>query len=481
MKLRNSLLARSAVVLTVIGFMPVPAAAADAAIPGAGLAASGAAAFQSVNRTRARQTTTTHGADGEVIDVEVEFARSEEITAAAQTTAAATGTQCQITEAVSPGQVGETTVFEIACASGPGYIMTDGPEPTSRNCIVVSQQAEQARLEDPEAPAQVICQLSANQNLEAVMASYVAASGIDCQLTDSRWVGRTNEGEERYEIGCQGAEGYWIDISPAQAFVSGIPCLEVTAGGGECLFTPREQQLAVLHARFASAAQMSCTPQDARYVGGNDNYRFYEVKCAEGVGYIGQVAQETGEVIDARDCVRPQLIPGGCTLTDTSDALAEAGDTRLARLAAIGRSCTPGQERLAAMENRGDGTPGREIYEYECPEQPIGLVGYFPVSGEGEVEAYDCFTMDARGYECGFTSRGAINAVLTSMVTASQRNCNVVGFRVVARMAQDDGDVAEVKCDDGRGWFGEFPDNREAAGQLLPCAAAARQGDACVL
>ncbi|MFN3537283.1 MAG: hypothetical protein ACK4Y4_07560, partial [Brevundimonas sp.] len=74
-----------------------------------------------------------------------------------------------------------------------------------------------------------------------------------------------------------------------------------------------------------------------------------------------------------------------------------------------------------------------------------------------------------------------ISTELTRMVTASQRNCNVVDYRVVARMADLNGDVAEIKCDDGRGWFGEFPDNRQAAGQLLPCAAAARQGDDCVL
>lgn len=481
MKLRNSLLARSAVVLTVVGFMPLPVAAASVPAASNLLSASATATYQSANRVGGRQTTTARGTDGEVIDDGSQPAESAEVTAAAQATATATGTQCQITQAVSPGQVGEMNVYEIACATGPGYIMTDGPEPTSRNCIIVAQQAEAARQENPDAPGQVVCTLPGNQNIEAIMAGYVAAAGVDCQLTDSRWVGRTNDGEERYEIGCQGAPGYWIDISPAQAFVSKIECLEVTAAGGECVFTPREQQLAGLHARFASVATGACTPQDGRYVGGNDNYRFYEVKCAEGTGYIGQIAQQTGEVVDARDCARPQLVPGGCTLTDSTAAIAEAGDARLTSLAAIGKTCTPAQQRLAAMENRGDGTPGREIYEYECPEQPMGLVGYFPVSGDGEIEAYDCFTMDARGYECGFTSRDAINAVLTSMVTASNRNCNVVDFRVVARMAQDDGDVAEIKCDDGRGWFGEFPEERQAAGQLLPCAAAARQGDECVL
>src|SRR5690606_18067110 len=139
--------------------------------------------------------------------------------------------------------------------------------------------------ENPRATAQVTCELAANQNMETVMAGYVASAGVDCQLVDNRWVGRTNDGNERYEIGCQGAEGYWIDISPAQAFVSKIECLEVTSAGGECLFTPREQQLTALHARFASVAPGACTPQDGRYVGGNDNYRFYEVKCAEGSGY----------------------------------------------------------------------------------------------------------------------------------------------------------------------------------------------------
>lgn len=470
MKLRNSLLARSAVVLTVVGFTPLPAVAVDAGFQPTAAVAVAAAATQNASRTRRAQGEETS-----------ELRTGPEVQAEAQAALTATNTSCQLTNAVSPGRSGEANIFEVACGSGLGYILTDGEQPTSRNCIIVAQQAAAARAENPEAPEQVVCTLPENANTDQVMAGYIQSAGITCQVDQTRWVGRTQEGEERYEVGCPSSDGYWIRVSNTGEYQGRLECIEVVTAGGECQFTTTQEQLTGYQTQFASVAPQSCSPDAARFVGANEQSRFYEVKCSEGFGFIAQT-DPVGAPIDARDCSRPQLVPGGCTLTDSGEAQAEASGRRAARLAEIGQTCTVEQEEIRAQESPADGSVGREIYEYECAEQPLGLMAFFPVDGgSGEIEAYDCFSMDARGIECQFTSRDAINAVLTQMVTASERNCNVVEYRVVARMANLEGDVAEIKCDDGRGWFGEFPDNRQTAGQLLPCAAAARQGDECVL
>ena len=468
MKLRSSLLARSAVVLTVVGFAPLPAAAAtDSAFTATTIAA---ATMQS--RTRQASATPEQAPEGRT---------GPEVVAEAQAVLSATNTPCDVVNAVSPGRNGEINIYEVACASGLGHILTDGEQPSARNCIIVAQQAEEYARENPEGAAQVTCALPENANAEQLMAGYIQSAGITCQVDNTRWVGRTQSGEERYEVGCAGADGYWLRVDNAGQYQGSLECLEVMVAGGECQFTTREEQLTGLQTRFASVAPQACTAEDARFVGANEEFRFYEVKCSEGFGYVGQT-NPAGEPLGARDCGRPQLVPGGCTLTDSTAAQSAAADQRAASLAQIGRSCSANEERIVAVESPPDGSPGREIYEFDCADQPMGLMGFFPVAGgSGEVEAFDCFTMDARGLECQFVDRGTIATELTRMVTASNRNCNVVDYRVVARMANLEGDIAEVKCDDGRGWFGEFPDNRQAAGQLLPCAAAARQGDECVL
>lgn len=469
MKLRHSLLARSAVVLTIVGFTPLPAAAAaPQAAPAVSSVVVAAAALQS--RTRQPSASST-----------AEPRTGPEVQAEAQAVLTATNTHCQVTNAVSPGRSGSVNIFEVACGDGLGFILTDGDQPTSRNCIIVAQQAEEARQENPNAPAQVTCSLPENANTDQIMAGYIQSAGITCQVDQTRWVGRTQAGEERYEVGCAGADGFWLRVDNTGQYEGRLECIEVMAANGECLFTTREEQMAGYQAQFASVAPQACSPEDARFVGANEQFRFYEVKCAEGFGFIAQT-DPVGAPLDARDCGRPQIVPGGCTLTDTSAAQAAAAEQRAAQLARIGQACTVSQERIVAVESPPDGSPGREIYELDCAEQPMGLMGFFPVAGgSGEAEAFDCFTMDARGLQCEFTPRSAISEALTRMITASQRNCNVADYRVVARMANLEGDIAEVKCDDGRGWFGEFPDDRQAAGQLLPCAAAARQGDECVL
>jgi hypothetical protein len=471
LKLRNSLLARSAVVLTVVGFTPLPAtAAAESTLTAASATTVAAAAMQS----RTRQNRNAEAATSEP-------RTGPEVLAEAQAVVTATNTNCDIVNAVSPGTNGEINIYEVACASGLGHILTDGEQPAARNCIIVAQQAEEYARENPDAPAQVTCSLPENAGADEILQGYIQSAGITCQVEDTRWVGRTSSGEERYEVGCAGVDGYWVRVDSEGAYQDRLECIEVTAAGGECRFTTRDEQLAGLQARFASVAPQACTAEDGRFVGANEQFRFYEVKCSEGFGFIAQT-DPAGEAMDARDCSRPQIVPGGCTLTDSAAAMADAAEQRVTALAGIGRTCSVNEERIIAVESPPDGSPGREIYEFDCADQPLGLMGFFPVEGgSGEVEAFDCFSMDARGLECQFVTRDEISTALTAMVTASERNCNVVDYRVVARMASLDGDVAEIKCDDGRGWFGEFPDDRQAAGQLLPCAAAARQGDECVL
>ena len=85
----------------------------------------------------------------------------EQILAAAQAQMALTTTGCQVSEAKLLGKTAaDTTVYEVACGTAPGYIVETKTPPEASSCIILAHSADVARAADPTAsPAQ--CTLAA--------------------------------------------------------------------------------------------------------------------------------------------------------------------------------------------------------------------------------------------------------------------------------------------------------------------------------
>jgi hypothetical protein len=135
----------------------------------------------------------------------------EQILAAAQTQMALTTTGCQVSEAKLLGKTAtDTTVYEVACGTAPGYIVETKTPPEASSCIILAHSADVARAADPTAaPAQ--CTLPANTDVQKFLRQYAQDAGVACTVDQVKLRGQSSEGVVIYEVGCSDAPGFWIN------------------------------------------------------------------------------------------------------------------------------------------------------------------------------------------------------------------------------------------------------------------------------
>lgn len=241
------------------------------------------------------------------------------IMAAAQAILTAADKSCVPSEANQMGQDPQgNRVFEVACTpgTGPGYILVAKAPPASPelfDCVMLASQAERTRANNPEAPVQE-CKLAGNQNPLGVITGYARAAGIGCNIDQGVFIGR-NAGNDVYEVGCNGDDGFWIEQDPQTGGWSKTECTIINSQNATCRFTSAGEIAASFKARLAGSAADDCDVTEVRFMGANNNGRFYEAKCAaENTGYIARTNTE-GAVQQIYPCATAQRVGGGCTLT----------------------------------------------------------------------------------------------------------------------------------------------------------------------
>lgn len=237
----------------------------------------------------------------------------EELVASAQSVATAAGATCQVTEAISPGFIGEgQPVYEAVCATGPGYILISSTPPQAVDCVILAGQADIDRTRDPAAVSGTVCTLPANTDVAKVVRAYAQDAGISCTVDQGASVGKSTAGNVIYEVGCSGADGYWIEKTPGGWDRTG--CLQVVSQSAECRFTTTEEQAATVKALLAGSPAASCDVTRARFMGSNANGAFYEASCVSGGGFVARVNEDMA-VEQTYPCAEASRIGGGCTLT----------------------------------------------------------------------------------------------------------------------------------------------------------------------
>lgn len=241
-------------------------------------------------------------------------ATPEEIKAAAQAQATAAGLTCQVTEASNPGVTAEQVkIYEAACATGPGYILIASTPPESFDCLELAGTAYTARLRDPAADVGQQCILPANQNGLAVIGGWARESGVTCTVDEAVAIGKSEDNNIVYEVGCADADGYWLEKVATGWKLQ--DCLQIASAGGTCRFTTAQEQADGFESKLAGTEASACDVAQVRLMGSNANGRFYEAKCAaEGEGFIARVNNE-GVTQQIYPCATAQRIGGGCTLT----------------------------------------------------------------------------------------------------------------------------------------------------------------------
>lgn len=382
--------------------------------------------------------------------------------AAAQTLATAAGKSCQVVEARFIGRNNAgAEAYEATCASGAGLLVVGGEPTLAYNCLALAAAA----------PAEGAARCQSPRNLDAVatVQAYVQTAGLDCTVDEAAWRGQLTTGADRYEVSCAGSEGYFLDVAADGAnVIDDIACLE-TSTAQPCQLTAKADQIAWLQGKYASGIPADCAPSDLRVAGVNTQAKFYEIACEGGAGYFIRTRLDTGAFDRAIPCAEALQIGDGCSLTDTSAAVAEAAARRASALAALVPSCQVGGERLIGRETAGD---RREVVEFACAGKPVGVVAYIGADA-ADNEAFDCLTVSIRGIECGLTTAEQLKAAVQAQMDAGNMPCPVRQFMVHGRTDDQRGDFIEVKCEDDRSLFGQFPHERtRAANDVMICARA---------
>ncbi|SPU53592.1 Uncharacterised protein [Brevundimonas vesicularis] len=243
----------------------------------------------------------------------------EQILAAAQAQMALTTTGCQVSEAKLLGKTAsDTTVYEVACGTAPGYIVETKTPPEASSCIILAHSAEVARAADPTAsPAQ--CTLAANTDIQKFLRQYAKDAGVACTVDQAKLRGQSNDGAVVYEVGCSDGPGYWIKQQAATW--TKTPCIQIVAENGTCEFTTTAENAAFVKTLLAGSEAASCNVTEARLMGQNANGVFYEAKCDGADGVIARLNAEN-VVQQIYPCATAQQIGGGCKLTTAPAAAA---------------------------------------------------------------------------------------------------------------------------------------------------------------
>lgn len=237
---------------------------------------------------------------------------AEEVQAAASAVAAVAVPTCQVTESSLLGmREGGAKLYEVACATGPGYILeaVEGA-PTAADCVLQSSLAWQLRRENPEAEVGLQCALPGNQNRVEVITGYAQQAGVSCNADEAiAWNTRV------YELGCAGTDGYRLEKSEAGAW-NATPCWRYALiSTGACQLTTAEETRTEWPKLVANTEIAACNVEDVSWMGDNPQRgAFYELKCSTGEGVIVRFHEgATQQVYSCVDAV--QIFSKPCELT----------------------------------------------------------------------------------------------------------------------------------------------------------------------
>ena len=229
------------------------------------------------------------------------------VRAEAEAILAASSASCAVGEAkllAQPAQ--QDKIYEVTCAGEAGYILVASTPPQVVDCVLLDSQAETGPT----------CTLPGNQDIQGFLKLYAAQAGVACTVDDAKVRGRSGDGPVIYEIGCAGADGYWIEQN-ASGWEK-TECLQIISQNATCLFTTPAEQAATVKSWLVGSEAAGCDVQQVRLMGENANGRFIEVACAGAEGSIVRFNAERA-VQQVYPCATAQRI-GGCKLTVPSGA-----------------------------------------------------------------------------------------------------------------------------------------------------------------
>lgn len=253
---------------------------------------------------------------------------------------------------------------------------------------------------------------------------------IACGLTDAEQVGsgKTAVGGQTVDIGlyetaCSNGMGYLLTLV-GKASASGISCFAASATqqgaasdptkvDSKC-HLPANQDINAMATSVMRNAGTSCDAHGVKWLGqsGSPTLDYTEIACNDGAGFVMRTpAPGAAAAIDVLSCADAATHGAKCEMS--TPAVAAAAATAPAGegprpdlqwfkdvLSKNGVSCDVKKARVVGRES----VKRRYVVEYQCPQQPLGLVAYVPSPGDtaGAFESMNCSAAAERKIACQF-------------------------------------------------------------------------------
>lgn len=211
--------------------------------------------------------------------------------------------QCQVNDARFVGRDpnSKNGFFEVACAGKPGFMIearnNDSEAVRSIDCLRAQRIGGGCRLTDVAAVS-----AAASQQ----WTSRLQAAGVQCQATDFRMIGvETSTRRDVVELKCSDRPIGLVGLFPQQGATSRVEalnCLDIQRKGQSCTLTPKADVVAFLNP-LIKPTRADCDVSDFRMIGlSTNNGSIVEIACANGRGYIAEMAANGQSISTALPC-----------------------------------------------------------------------------------------------------------------------------------------------------------------------------------
>lgn len=239
---------------------------------------------------------------------------------------------------------------------------------------------------------------------------------LPCQATDAALASKgeaTAAGKSTpisaYEVACVNGMGYFL-ISGEHA--SGFSCFTAEARNDLDAKQGKQGDITCRLPANASTRNIAqsvlshlgdhCQVNQVAWMGANPktDTEYNEAACIGGAGYV-LATPEAGSQIAPRAMTCAQAAREGlkCTMTKTTQTTAPVVTLQNFRdaLGQHGVACSNAKVRVIGQQN----TSKRYVVEFQCAEQPNGLVALIPLDGNtAPFETYNCKTVAKLGASC---------------------------------------------------------------------------------
>lgn len=225
----------------------------------------------------------------------------------------AAGLPCEMVDAALLGVTNDRQdLYEIACKTGPGYILASGGETPALDCLVLATQAEDLKASGQTPPPSATCRLKANQNLPAIYGSYAREAGVNCEVDKGAL-----RGLDAYEISCAKTDGFII-VKTAGSWNT-MPCWKLASapdGGVKCNYFDASKAAAAWKQILDGTPASACVVEESREIGVDSKQLVvYELKCAGSEGFFARV-KDDAKAESTHACSAPEADSlGGCSLS----------------------------------------------------------------------------------------------------------------------------------------------------------------------